>query len=153
MMTRLSLPTRAAAKILRMKSPFGLILRKSPPNKGAGHYHYDMKLSIAVAILSTKSNMALILRHPLSAMAVRSLRPPSSNRNIFLNQSMLQSGKGVGRLFSSNGSVQITYIDQGGKEHSVNADIGKSLMDIAHDNNIELEGKCSIQHNIFSIFI
>lgn len=107
------------------------------------------KLSIAVAILSTKSNMALILRHPLSAMAVRSLRP-SSNRNIFLNQSMLQSGKGVGRLFSSNGSVQITYIDQGGKEHSVNADIGKSLMDIAHDNNIELEGRCSIQHNIFS---
>ena len=88
--------------------------------------------------------MALILRHPLSAMAIRSLRP-SSNRNIFLNQSMLQSG----RLFSSNGSVQITYIDQGGKEHSVNADIGKNLMDIAHDNNIELEGKCIIQHNIF----
>jgi ferredoxin len=52
----------------------------------------------------------------------------------------------TGRLFSSNGrTVQITYIDQGGKEHSVNAEIGKSLMDIAHDNNIELEGKCSIQ--------
>lgn len=108
-----------------------------------------MKLSIAVAILSTKSNMALILRHPLSAMAVRSLRPPSSNRNIFLNQSMLQSGKGVGRLFSSNGSVQITYIDQGGKEHSVNADIGKSLMDIAHDNNIELEGNAVSNKHIF----
>lgn len=110
------------------------------------------KFSIAVAFLSTKLNMALILRHPLSAMAVRTLRrgPNSSSTNIFLNQSILRSTISTRRLFSSNGTVQITYIDQGGKEHSVNAEVGKSLMDIAHDNNIELEGKCSIQHNIFS---
>jgi hypothetical protein len=109
------------------------------------------KFSIAVAFLSTKLNMALILRHPLSAMATRTTlhRGPNWSTNIFLNQSILRSGHmniSTGRLFSSNGrTVQITYIDQGGKEHSVNADVGKSLMDIAHDNNIELEGKCSIQ--------
>lgn len=112
----------------------------------------ESKFSIAVAFLSTKLNMALILRHPLSAMAVRTLRrgPNSSSTNLFLNQSILRSTISTRRLFSSNGTVQITYIDQGGKEHSVNAEVGKSLMDIAHDNNIELEGKCSIQHNIFS---
>jgi hypothetical protein len=90
--------------------------------------------------------MALISRHPLSAIATRSLR--RRGPNIFLNQSILRSGNFIstGRLFSSYGrTVQITYIDQGGKEHSVNAEIGKSLMDTAHDNNIELEGKCSIQ--------
>ena len=128
---------RAAAKILRMKRSLRVNFEKEPAKP------------LSIGDPKPKSNMALILRHPLSAMAIRSLRPPSSNRNIFLNQSMLQSGKGVGRLFSSNGSVQITYIDQGGKEHSVNADIGKSLMDIAHDNNIELEGNAVSNKHIF----
>lgn len=44
--------------------------------------------------------------------------------------------------FSSNETVKITYIDPSGKEHTVLAEIGKNLMDIAHDNNIELEGAC-----------
>ena len=51
------------------------------------------------------------------------------------------------RLFSSTSAnntetVKITYIDPNGKEHIVNAEIGKNLMDTAHDNNIELEGAC-----------
>ena len=49
------------------------------------------------------------------------------------------------RLFSSSANIEtvkITYIDPSGKEHTVNAEIGKNLMDIAHDNNIELEGAC-----------
>ena len=39
-------------------------------------------------------------------------------------------------------TVQITFIDPLEKEHKVNAEIGKSLLDVAHDNNVELEGAC-----------
>lgn len=39
-------------------------------------------------------------------------------------------------------TVKITYIDSIGNEKTVDAPIGKNLLDIAHDNNIELEGAC-----------
>mmetsp|Transcript_25110 Transcript_25110/g.46559 ORF Transcript_25110/g.46559 Transcript_25110/m.46559 type:complete len:174 (-) Transcript_25110:668-1189(-) len=39
-------------------------------------------------------------------------------------------------------TVPITYVDPLGNEHNVDAEIGKNLMDVAHDNNIELEGAC-----------
>jgi len=38
--------------------------------------------------------------------------------------------------------VTITYCDPYGTEHPVEAEIGKHLLDVAHDNNIELEGAC-----------
>jgi len=38
--------------------------------------------------------------------------------------------------------VPITYIEPSGDEKEVQAEIGKNLLDIAHENNIELEGAC-----------
>mmetsp|Transcript_46473 Transcript_46473/g.97656 ORF Transcript_46473/g.97656 Transcript_46473/m.97656 type:complete len:163 (+) Transcript_46473:232-720(+) len=46
------------------------------------------------------------------------------------------------RSFSSKETVTITYIDPTGEEHPVEAEVGKHLLDVAHDNNIELEGAC-----------
>mmetsp|Transcript_14185 Transcript_14185/g.21915 ORF Transcript_14185/g.21915 Transcript_14185/m.21915 type:complete len:165 (+) Transcript_14185:87-581(+) len=46
------------------------------------------------------------------------------------------------RAFSSKETVTITYCDPDGTEHPVEAEIGKHLLDVAHDNNIELEGAC-----------
>jgi ferredoxin len=37
-------------------------------------------------------------------------------------------------------TVKITYVEGDGTETTVDAEIGKNLMDVAHDNNIELEG-------------
>jgi hypothetical protein len=37
-------------------------------------------------------------------------------------------------------TVPITYVDPDGTEHTVEAEIGKNLLDAAHDNNVELEG-------------
>ena len=37
--------------------------------------------------------------------------------------------------------MTITYCDPDGTEHPIEAEIGKHLLDVAHDNNIELEGK------------
>ena len=37
--------------------------------------------------------------------------------------------------------MTITYCDPDGTEYPVEAEIGKHLLDVAHDNNIELEGK------------
>jgi len=39
-------------------------------------------------------------------------------------------------------TVPITFIDPLGKEQEVQAEVGKHLLDVAHDNNIELEGAC-----------
>ena len=39
-------------------------------------------------------------------------------------------------------TVKVTYIDPMGDEKTVDAEIGKNLLDIAHDNDIELEGAC-----------
>lgn len=50
--------------------------------------------------------------------------------------------------------VPIIYIDQMGVEKEVEASVGKNLLDVAHDNDIELEGKFSPFHvncrNLFS---
>jgi hypothetical protein len=37
-------------------------------------------------------------------------------------------------------TVSVIYIDPDGKEKEVQAEVGKHLLDVAHDNNIELEG-------------
>ncbi len=47
----------------------------------------------------------------------------------------------VVRSLSSKSTVAITFIDPSGEERAVEAEIGKHLLDVAHDNNIELEGK------------
>ena len=39
-------------------------------------------------------------------------------------------------------TVKITYVEPDGTERVVDAEIGKNLMDVAHDNDIELEGAC-----------
>eukprot|EP01082_Thalassiosira_pseudonana_P011620 g10573.t1 g10573 contig4:2129344-2130038(-) len=39
-------------------------------------------------------------------------------------------------------TVTITYVDPDGEEHPVKAEVGKNLLDVAHENNIELEGAC-----------
>ena len=38
-------------------------------------------------------------------------------------------------------TVPITYIEADGTEKEVQAQVGQNLLDVAHDNNIELEGK------------
>lgn len=37
-------------------------------------------------------------------------------------------------------TVPITYIEPNGDEKEVQAEVGKNLLDIAHENDIELEG-------------
>ena len=39
-------------------------------------------------------------------------------------------------------TVPLTFIEADGKERQVQAEIGKHLLDVAHDNHVELEGAC-----------
>ena len=98
--------------------------------------------------------MASIFRRPLSAIspaAIRRLQQIPTLRGLATTTSAAVAPVDVLPRFSStttggDGGViakqttKITYIDPIGKEHSVDAEIGKNLMDVAHDNNIELEG-------------
>ncbi|GIL45332.1 hypothetical protein Vafri_2594 [Volvox africanus] len=45
-------------------------------------------------------------------------------------------------LTDGSETVDITYIDKEGKEHTVAAPLGKNLLEVAHDNEIDLEGAC-----------
>ncbi len=99
--------------------------------------------------------MASVFRRPLSAMgpiAIRGLQLTPTFRGLATKTSAAAAPVIVLRRFSSAATggdggvdaketVKITYVDPGGEEHSVEAEIGKNLMDVAHDNNIELEGK------------
>ena len=42
---------------------------------------------------------------------------------------------------ASGRTVTITYVEADGSEQEVQAEIGQNLLDVAHDNNVELEGK------------
>ena len=46
-------------------------------------------------------------------------------------------------------SVPVIYVEPSGEEKEVQAEIGKNLLDIAHENDIELEGAC---HHRFASF-
>ena len=43
---------------------------------------------------------------------------------------------------SEKETVKITFVDSMEKEYTVDAEVGKSFLDVAHDNNVELEGAC-----------
>jgi hypothetical protein len=38
-------------------------------------------------------------------------------------------------------SISVTFIDKQGKEVNVQAPVGKNLLEVAHDNEIDLEGE------------
>ena len=42
-------------------------------------------------------------------------------------------------------AVPVVFVEPNGTEKQVQAEIGKSLLDVAHENNVELEGKPSCQ--------
>lgn len=46
-------------------------------------------------------------------------------------------------------TVSITYVDPDGEEKTVDAEIGQNLLNVAHENDVELEGKPSIGHEMF----
>eukprot|EP00516_Mucochytrium_quahogii_P013009 CAMPEP_0203805492 /NCGR_PEP_ID=MMETSP0100_2-20121128/14271_1 /ASSEMBLY_ACC=CAM_ASM_000210 /TAXON_ID=96639 /ORGANISM=" , Strain NY0313808BC1" /LENGTH=130 /DNA_ID=CAMNT_0050714029 /DNA_START=91 /DNA_END=483 /DNA_ORIENTATION=+ len=47
------------------------------------------------------------------------------------------------RFFSSGvESVNVTFIDADGEKETVKAEIGMNLLDVAHENDIEVEGAC-----------
>lgn len=39
-------------------------------------------------------------------------------------------------------TIKVTFIEHEGKEHTIDAPLGISIMELAHQNNIDLEGAC-----------
>lgn len=37
--------------------------------------------------------------------------------------------------------ISVTFIDKEGKDHTVQAAVGKNLLEVAHENEIDLEGE------------
>ena len=83
--------------------------------------------------------MTSIFRRPLSAIgpvAIRRLQQIPTLRGLATTTTTTWGDGGV----IAKQTTKISYIDRSGEELSVDAEIGKNLMDVAHDNNIELEG-------------
>lgn len=93
--------------------------------------------------------MSSILRSSASAVGCNFIRrlqaipaPSSASRALKCYVQSTQGNRFTAiRKLSSKETVTITYCDPDGTEHPVEAEIGKHLLDVAHDNNIELEGK------------
>lgn len=90
----------------------------------------------AAAILLRSSSYAV--GRNISRRLQKTSAPSSAYRAVQHNTPNYRS---TTRAFSSKETVTITYCDPDGTEHPVEAEIGKHLLDVAHDNNIELEGK------------
>mmetsp|Transcript_10313 Transcript_10313/g.20685 ORF Transcript_10313/g.20685 Transcript_10313/m.20685 type:complete len:101 (-) Transcript_10313:33-335(-) len=91
---------------------------------------------------------SILLRSSSSAVGCSIIRrlqgtsaPSSAYRALNCYVQNIPNNRSTTRAFSSKETVTITYCDPDGTEHPVEAEIGKHLLDVAHDNNIELEGK------------
>lgn len=40
--------------------------------------------------------------------------------------------------------ISVIFVDKDGKDQEVRAPLGKNLLEVAHDNEIDLEGACQI---------
>ena len=45
-------------------------------------------------------------------------------------------------MYFFNSTVTVNIVDPEGKKHTIEAQPGKSILDVAHDNKIDLEGAC-----------
>ena len=87
------------------------------------------------------------------------MRPqPPRRRRPFLDEDLSLSRRSFRRSFRSSSAtsessskdetetkkntIKVTFTEKTGEEITVNAEIGKSLMEAAHDNDVELEGAC-----------
>ena len=52
------------------------------------------------------------------------------------------SSTSVCRAASGSGPIKVTFVEPDGEEYEVEAQIGDHMLDVAHDNDIELEGAC-----------
>nr|CCA18923.1 2Fe2S ferredoxin putative [Albugo laibachii Nc14] len=66
----------------------------------------------------------------------------SSNSIRFLYHIRGSSSPYFACQFLSTEKVSFCIVDNEGQRHSVFAPLGESLLDVAHDNDIELEGAC-----------
>mmetsp|Transcript_37470 Transcript_37470/g.79975 ORF Transcript_37470/g.79975 Transcript_37470/m.79975 type:complete len:167 (-) Transcript_37470:476-976(-) len=91
------------------------------------------------SVMGSMANRRLT-RTPQSSILHGDERLAACRPHLQLNRSFCRPS--AARSFSTKETVTITYIDPSGEEHPVEAEVGKHLLDVAHDNNIELEGAC-----------
>ena len=92
-------------------------------------------------ILSRSSSSAAVGRNIIRRLHGTSAPSSAYHRALNCYVQNIPNNRSTTRAFSSKETVAITYCDPDGTEHPVEAEIGKHLLDVAHDNNIELEGK------------
>lgn len=64
----------------------------------------------------------------------------SPNRSSFQASSRFYSS--TSSILSDKKTVPVTFIEADGTSKTVDAEIGLDLMNVAHNNNVELEGAC-----------
>lgn len=84
--------------------------------------------------MAVKRLLALSSRQSLSKSS-RSLLPETRRGLSHLSSSSRRS-------FSTTTTVPITYVEADGTEKTVDAEIGHTLLEVAHDHHVELEGAC-----------
>ena len=65
-----------------------------------------------------------------------------SFRRSFRSSSATSESSSKDETETKKNTIKVTFTEKTGEEITVNAEIGKSLMEAAHDNDVELEGAC-----------
>ena len=65
-----------------------------------------------------------------------------SFRRSFRRSSATSESSSKDETETKKNTIKVTFTEKTGEEITVNAEIGKSLMEAAHDNDVELEGAC-----------
>lgn len=103
------------------------------------------------AIRLTRSTMQRVFNHSVahftqssrSATSVSNLISPafhqSTHLRYFRSSSLLRHGEPAD---PNAPDVSVTFIDTDGSEVPITAKAGQSILDIAHENGVELEGAC-----------
>ena len=65
-----------------------------------------------------------------------------SFRRSFRRSSATSESRSKDETETKKNTIKVTFTEKTGEEITVNAEIGKSLMEAAHDNDVELEGAC-----------
>ena len=66
----------------------------------------------------------------------------SLSRRSFRSSSATSESSSKDETETKKNTIKVTFTEKTGEEITVNAEIGKSLMEAAHDNDVELEGAC-----------
>ncbi|KAK3133412.1 hypothetical protein QOZ80_6AG0536240 [Eleusine coracana subsp. coracana] len=90
------------------------------------------------ALSRARAGQSLVTSRSHEVETISSYMAPAG-RNFFCSSSNTKAG---GKNDETDAKISVTFVDKDGEEKLVKVPIGMSMLEAAHENDIELEGAC-----------